>query len=712
MSLSVDVYNDLFISPKPFDSTSSIHELEIFMTVCLDLIKGLVIHFEDAAELSNDLVASIIPTYNANAPKTHWRYYRNMAGIYTEIDAPMYINSLDTFTRIELTVENLVDHAATRNALINNTEYRELLMSVYPDNETLLDGIINPIPVEISTKAKDGEILYYPEHLVQFNEYSLIEDLNTWIRWHMDRWYNPQYIHADELYTASYYGVMYPAMYNALLGMREDRIHTLEVHTFHVQQYLASHGLLDRHIDILTHKQRLWLYRNIRYIRKHAGHDKTFHMLVDNLLDPSHIPLDGYYMSLINAQAGIEPRFHTKTYTEEQSVGLEHHNLDSYRTLEGRSPVNQLEQSTYTLEGVEHIHSVHPIPIQYQQNDINHSVYGNLRTKILESTIIDYDEDHNYNFLNVLHDHWLYHAFKGGYSTHMDVVDLKANESMTVSVKNAYILMRVLFSEITNTPFVIRSPEVVQVLDHVDFKDYLGFADITSVKKTAEFVNFHLPALVDGYLSTTAFNTGVEEIYKGFDTIHKYMQSHTDTLTKSVLDLMINDIYQKRELEDIEFDVEKWRTETGITVDPVLMTDKEVLFSSIFSDATGYRVINKSRQEIQEGLIDYMTQLTSYGVSYNNNSKRRPVNYMISSSTHVINIINYLVTKLYVDTVDNILHSRTNATVAGSLYTSTTLTGLDNSVHKIDNRINIGIEHHTEYSLLMENNFLTLEVLP
>lgn len=694
MSLSVDIYKDLFTSRKPYDSSSSIHELQIYLKSCLDLTKGLVIHFIDAAELSNDLVASIIPTYNATAPKQYWRYYKNMSGQYSDIDAPMYIHSLDTFERIELTVDTLREHKATHEALIKDTAFREQLLEEYPDNETLVTGIINPIPIDVCINAKDGEILHYPEHLVQFNEYSLIEDLNTWIYNHMDRWYNAQYIHADELYTASYYAILYPAIYNAILGLREDRIHTLEVHYFHVQQYLASNGLLDRHMDIMTHKQRLWLYRNIRYIRKHAGHEKTFRMMIEYLLVPSGIPLDGYRMSLVNAQTGIEPRFHTTPYTIEQSVGLEHHSLDTYRLLEARMLENAL------------------VPIQYQSNEIQHSKYGQVRTKMLESTIVDYDDDHVYSELDILHDHWLYYTMSDRYTPHINIADLNANESVSVGVKDAYILMRVLFSQITETPFVIRSPEVIQVLEHVDASDYRNVCDAILLKQAVDFVNFNLAPIVDRHLSIAAFGANIAMVYRGFDKIHRYMFSHTDAKTQIALTMMIDDIYHSVAIEEFEFDIAEWRATSGIVVNPIRMVDKITLYKSIINDSTGYNSLALSKQDIQDGLIDIMFQLSSYGVSYNNNANRRPINLMASISSRIVNIINYTVTQLYADFSNNLLRSRSDVLVEGSIDTPGYLWSIDHSVLKIDNQIDISIEHNSVIFHDIERNYITMETIP
>lgn len=693
MSLSVDIYKDLYTSRKPYDSSSSIHELKIYLSDCLDLVKGIVIHFDDAAELSNDLLASILPTYNATAPKRYWRYYKNLAGIYSEIDPPMYIYSLDTYSEIELTTANLEQHATTRHSLIHDTEFRELLLDRYPDNEVLIAGIIRPIPLDVSTNAKNGEILQYPEHLVQFNEYSFIEDLNTWITNHMDRWYNAQYLHADELYTASYYAVLYPAMFNAVLGLREDRIHTLEVHYFHVQQYLASHGLLDRFMDIMTHKQRLWLYRNIKYIKKHAGHDKTFKMLIKELLEPPKIPLDGYHMNLVNAELGIEPRFHTKAYATEQSVGLEHHDLDGYRRLESQ----QLENKH--------------MPVQYQQNDIRHSELGHVRTKMLESTILDYEADPEYSELDILHDHWSHYAFTGRFVAHIAVLDLDANDTIFISVKDAYILMRLLFSKLTDTAFVIRPPEVVQVLERVDYNDYAGSADPVLLKQAVDFVNYNLPLLPEKHLSTRGFGSHGKAIYEAFNAIQRYRSAHTDITTQASIELMLNDIYKTVPVVSEPIDIDQWRKDTNITVNPSKKEDMIKMYTTIINDVTNYTSAKRSSSDIQAGFIDIMKQLSSYGVSYNDNANRRPVNLTTCITTHIVNIINYTVSELYVDTSNNALRSTSEVLDTGAIDNSATLSSVNHLAYTIDNVVELHMECNTELLHNIEHNYITMEIV-
>ncbi len=72
---------------------------------------------------------------------------------------------------------------------------------------------------------------------------------------------------------------------------------TNQAHSFHVKQYLRSHGFIDVYLTELTQKQILNMYRNINYYERNAGFETTFTTLIDVLFTDIGFPVYEYVMA-------------------------------------------------------------------------------------------------------------------------------------------------------------------------------------------------------------------------------------------------------------------------------------------------------------------------------------------------------------------------------------------------------------------------------
>jgi hypothetical protein len=595
MSYTIDVFNELYTSPESFDSTSSNHERLLYFKNAVELVYSLIIHFDDDRDLTNDKYIKQDPNYNVNLPKAEWKYYKNLYGEYTPYDKMIYIRSLDTMELIEFTKETLVEHATTRKMLIEDYDTRLDFERKHIGNRTLIAGILTPIHPDISTKAADGQIIGYAKHLVEFNEYTLIEDLNKSINRHRLRWYNAQYLHADELYTSAYYAVMYPSLVSQVILLREDRCHTLEVHSFHVTQYLASHGQLDRYMDRLTHYQKLWLYRNIRNIKKFRGHNKSFKKLVTNLFEYSNIPL-------LKVDLGVVP-----TSKALKEVRLPERHLTDTKN---KTTVNELTLDQYRVIEAPVVHNKERLR-RFPMTNIRNSYLGRGSTKMLNSTVSNISDLELYTKLDFAHDHWLWLSFTNRYRAFIDVEDIENSETHQITCKQAYILTRFLFAKITKQPFAMNRPEIVQYVDHIDYEPYTKMGNPIIIRRLVDQVNSFL-VKIPVVLSTINFGNLVTRIYEGFTAIQNMIGSETNDLIKSSIQAMSSDIYSS---PNLDFNLTQDEINNPInTVETSTYEDLVKLYIKVILDSTDHKETAVNLKEIQESSVGITRQLSSYGI--------------------------------------------------------------------------------------------------
>lgn len=180
----------------------------IFVSQVMTLAKTMVVKSEVAAETINRELQSFGQVLSSD-PRT-WKYYMNLAGLYHPTDTVMTVTSMDTLEEIEFTRDNLQVYRATAKAYTFGSRYYRDLVARYPDQETLILGILNPVDLDKAIAAKDGDILYYDTALVESQESNLIPKLQRWIHAFMSRWTVPGYDITDEYYPAGQLGCCSP----------------------------------------------------------------------------------------------------------------------------------------------------------------------------------------------------------------------------------------------------------------------------------------------------------------------------------------------------------------------------------------------------------------------------------------------------------------------------------------------------------------------
>lgn len=396
---------------------------KLYLEDTIKLARTLIVKSEYTAIKQNEYLSIAYPGSFDPTDPTTWKYYRNLAGLRFPVDWDNYDNSkskqdpnitvisLDTQLPIPFTKEALEMNPATKAAYAFNSRYYKELLLRYPGHEDIILGVLYPVDINKAIAAKDFSILNYQKELVEENEISLIPNIQEWLYNFDVRWNNKQFTLSDSLYGAACFGVMSMQLLPLILNLRLRACHTFEAHSFHVKQYLASHGGLDRYLPYMTLKQALFFYRNIAYIERNNGKRDTFSWLTEKVLTDRLIPLSEYKMHHSDA---IMP----DSYTPE--IYFNKDPLNEYandaKNLTAKYSVGKVLDKEQPLA---------PDNERYSSSNFNqieklfeHSLSNELYTKVLESSMVDYTDAVPHTLHQVFLNQWMHFISTNRFNSH------------------------------------------------------------------------------------------------------------------------------------------------------------------------------------------------------------------------------------------------------------------------------------------------------
>ncbi|MBO4736404.1 MAG: hypothetical protein J5614_08415, partial [Paludibacteraceae bacterium] len=233
-------------------------------------------------------------------------------------DVPI-ISSYDTQTQIPF-VKEFLYATGTSDALdirihsstsvvyrIPNDRYNTLT-SKYRASSAVIRSIVYPVKVDLSNNsvlttaqleklrlqkiidAKDMELLAYDTSMLEESEQqSLLDCLNDTLAM-IRRRYAVRELGSENLFAPAHYYITWQVLYLALFVQRICNIKSGDAHTYHIWNYLKSHGFED-YRDVLTTLQQKFLYKNLPYLIKHKGTEHAFEILNYVFFHASNISL-------------------------------------------------------------------------------------------------------------------------------------------------------------------------------------------------------------------------------------------------------------------------------------------------------------------------------------------------------------------------------------------------------------------------------------
>lgn len=575
------------------------------------LARSIVIKIESAIDAQNKNLVLRRFAVDYDRPDT-WMFYKNIAGEYHISNSMMTIESLDDLTTIEFTKDNLLLHTATAKEYRQGGSYYQELLRRFPNQKLLIDGILFPADKQQAIAAKEGDILKYDERLVEENEHNLIYELQRYITNIVNRWNVVGYHQFQDLFPATIIASLASTLPALIEAIRLANTHTIYTHSFHIREFLASHGRLDRYFEALDTKARLWLYRNIRVIKNNIGKQETFNELVENLLSPRGIPLTEYNIRHNNKEQLSEILPNTEIY--QKPINLLHRG--------GREAVLTVE------EFVRKVNKVTPYNHQFEEEHKDrlsrlfpYSGVSDIPSKTIESEIVDLSESTYFKLKDVLMSHWLYLSSKGLYRSIVNFTNPNNGEVFRLRANDAYVAASLFWRRL-----------------HGDDSDYIGefFAkDIiksTLPNKTFLYNKIESYVLKNNWLDSVYDNIiqptnhiGVESFIQSTEAIYNRMIGHTyqwlehhDAQDRGEAKAVVLSFYETIKCRPTTYDsYEAWLNSLGIDFGPLDNSAYETMFLEIVANATGIGAEEGlSLKEIQELNLKLMADLSSYMINY------------------------------------------------------------------------------------------------
>lgn len=585
-----------------------------YLSETLALCKTLTIKSIDSLDRTNQyIILKYGPTaVNQTRPDT-WKYYLNISGSYHAVDEPMTIDSLDTLETVSFTKEILTSHPITLLNYQYGTPYYYNLLTKYPSQEKLILGILYPADLRQAIEAEDGTILSYSKSYIEPQESTLLIDLEIMIKKFLARWHIRAFGLSDPLYPIAQHAILYLQLMPTLLNLRLNRCRTNEAHSFHINSYLASHGRLDRYVDFLTLKQKLFLYRNIAYIERHPGNEKIFNWLIERLLSERYVPIADYSLRFIKEfNEKYQPNYHfikDPLNTPYNVPDRSEYSLDDILAKEAAAAIGNLDYSIAKKESIDQL--------------IRRSPSSVIKTKLLESSIIDYASSEPMPIESIVINQWGYYASREIYTAPVYFQNKKTNENhvLTTSVAFNYLLYFMLCSQgivPTHVPqFIARR---VRRIRKPSVNELTQLVDRSVIKNTlaANWLITNQPECLQ-MRSTANFFSFCERVHAAALKEWFYIANIHDLEERAYVDNMINLLYADGNVASDETGMaySEWFSKHAITEAAYTKEEALLAFRHLLTAGAGYIIDpTKSLKNIQEALINILSQLCSYSIQF------------------------------------------------------------------------------------------------
>lgn len=595
---------------------------KLYIDNVIKLVSTIVIKSEYSASTINDL---LIFTYGLDAvdpyDKTTWKYYLNLNGKYHPKDQKIYITSLDNLAKITFDRVTLEDHPATLKAYAFGGRYYTELITMNPQMEQFILGCLLPVSESVSIAAEDGDVLTYSEELVEENEESLIPNITSWIKQYNIRWNNKQFNVTDSLYCAANLGIMYLNLIPLVINLRLAACKTKEAHSYHIRQYLASHGFLDRYIDYLNLKQRLFLYRNIKYIQRNNGKRETFAWLIDKLLTERDIPIaeDSMRHDVSNIASDLYPK-----------IGFRRKDINSvYSPVTKSIPTIDLDELLFREESIARGNRKFTLDAkELILSKFENSLASVVDTKVLESGLVDYTDSEAVSITDMRLNNWLLSASNESYEAVITFKEPITSVDKTLSTFDAYIYWFYCYCKSLDINLVdIPNLLVLKAIDPnpVDITDLEVLVDKKYVRDSS------LNNILDTYTHTTSmssvnsFKLFIDNLYGAYLKQLRIVSNEEHFYSRGLVQNTANRLYINKLIDTNTVltningktynGFPEWLADKGLSGTIYSKDQYEQLYLELFKSATGEEYITtKVLGELQRALIKLLGELSSYSI--------------------------------------------------------------------------------------------------
>lgn len=589
---------------------------KLYIQQTFEFAETMVIKSDAAAEVINDRVrlksgdSAVDPN-----DKTSWKYYLNLAGKYHALDTPITIRSLDTLDLIEFNADNLKIHTTTAKEYQYGSRYYNELVSLYPASEQIILGALYPVDVQAAIAADDFSIIGYPSIYLESNEVTLINDINAWLATFKTRWFNIQYTMSDSLYITSTLAVMYQQLVPLLLTLRLKRCKTDEAHSYHIREYLASHGALDEFLDQMTQKQALFFYRNINYIQRNAGKVDTFNWLLQKVLTDRDIPVSEINLykdeDILLQTFESENRFYRNAINTSSSIdtsAVAFYSLSELLNNEQNEAVGNQAYSSSNLDTI--------------GDKLNRAKTSYIKTKVLESKMMDYTDSGFYSIQDIALNLWCYMSVSKQYTALINYLDTSSNQNLPIDNHIAFLYFLYAYAQVYSIPittipefFVYRVaidpvPTIDDLRKVIDTK-YVSDDDLNYL------LSLHTP--LSTVISNSAFNDLINKTLVSYKAEHVFAYVQDHIYKKALLKNASYRLYKTQRVVSPYFGqtFEEVFASVGLPYTGLTAPEWSAIYKSIYNEATGLDVdLTQSVTAMQQAMVKLFMRLSSYSIQF------------------------------------------------------------------------------------------------
>ncbi len=591
----------------------SLNHHKLYLNNVFALAGTLVIKSKYSADCINN---RLITLHGASAvdlsQPTTWKYYLNICGEYHATDPVITVRSLDTLQPIAFTKTNLLTHTATARAYQYGSRYYRELLAQYPDYENLILGVLYPANMGQAQAAPDFSVVSYPSYLVEENEESLIRNINDWLDKFQHRWRISAFHLTDELYGASLLGVMYGQLIPLIISLRLRACRTSEVHSYHVRQYLASHGMLDVYLTHMTRKQALFFYRNANYIERHSGKASTFAWLTEKVLTDRGLPLVEYEMKHDTSQmpGSLTPQvtFATKPLNRigsKSPAGISTAALMAKEVAIATGNLERIAQTTHTTE-----------------EKLKYSLHAVAKTKVLESSLVQNADNSTQSIQETALSLWGYAAATGKYAVYTRIKNPITGEELTLSMLQAYhyffyAYCMVHSKQLQTVPLIysqfvprIPQPTLAEVMSNID-PAYISEAEVIELMT--------LNPSITAFVNAEMFREGCETVFNAINKQATLVAQEEHFYSRGLLHGAFAKQYSDYLLTTPETgqDIKAYFSSIDIPTVGFNELEWQQIYLDLFQTCTGFDMQAAIQtSDLQRAMIRLMSQLSSYSVQF------------------------------------------------------------------------------------------------
>jgi hypothetical protein len=414
---------------------------------------------------------------------------------------------------------------------------------------------------------------------------------------------------------------LYMHLVPAIINIRLQACKTSEAHSFHIRQYLASHGMLDKYLSAMTKNQALFFYRNIDYIAANAGKKEVFDWLVENVMTARGLPLYEYD---VKHDVSLMIPTEDNAYSSEDRPGI------IFRRLPINYPTVDPKRNIYGLSDIfNKINDQAPGNPEYHEDEstiINNELIDSdsniIATKLIESAIKDYSYAVPYRLDDILLNEWFYMSHTNRFNAYVTIEFPITKEATTIKVKEAFILytycvLKVMNIEPLELPKILANGVYRVVKPTLNWMyDYFSGSHLSKTQIQSVFLN-NPP--VTPVSSINSFYKRATDIYN-LTLQHYYAESNNENFIETgELKVANSQVFEDRVIQLV--------SDTGQTTYPDWLNSYSYDFTTytpqdyldlatvIYNKSTG-SLANKqmSIKDIQRAMVGLFTQLSSYSI--------------------------------------------------------------------------------------------------